>query len=132
MEAAVRRTLRARVICGVLALAMGAVPLAVNWPYLFGASGEDRISAWLSTAAGIITMGAGIYLLAGPRTRGRANVLTREGWRYWYAGGVLTVCLALLVGALFLDQPTSSTGVPALLVVGPLLQLFVSQDEARR
>ena len=125
------RTLRARIICGAVAIAMGAVALGVNWPYLFGPGTGDPGAAWLSALGGVLGVAIGCWILAGPRSKGERLVLTTSRGRIAYGVAVFLVCLALLVGGLTLDQPTTSTGLPALLAGNAFLLLFVPNEQNR-
>lgn len=123
-----KQTLRAQVLCGLVLLAMGAVPLVMNGRYLFGSGTEDGISAWLAVAAGLAVIGSGIHLLTGRRGRGEARVLTDEESRRTYALVMSGLCVLLLIGALFVQQPSVSTAVPGLLLAGTFPRLFVTDQ----
>lgn len=123
-----QRTLAARLVCGVILLAMGAVPLIMNGQYLFGGDWDDVLSAVLSVVTGLVAVGVGIYLLAGPRSHGKARVLTDAGSRRTFAGMMFALCTILLIGSLFVEHPSVSTGIPGLVLTNSFLQLFVSGD----
>ena len=120
-----QRTKQIQLLCGLLAIGMGLVSVVANWPYLLGTTGEDRWVAWFAAASGAAAIGDGAWLLRGPRSHGKALVLTRRQWRYGFAAVMVSFCAALMVGALSLTQPQVMTGVPSLLVITFLLQLFV-------
>ena len=120
-----RRTKQVRLLCGLLAIGMGLVSVVANWPYLLGTTGEDRWVARFAAASGAAAIGVGAWLLRGPRSHGKALVLTRRQWRYGFAALMVSFLAALMVWSLSLTQPQAITAVPALLVSTFLLQLFV-------
>ena len=127
-----RRTKQVQLLCGLLAIGMGLASIVANWPYLLGTTGDDRWVAWVAAACGTAAIAVGVWLLRGPRSRGKALVLTRRQWRYGFAAVMVPFCAALMVAALSLTQPQMMTGVPSLLVSTYLLQLFVvkgSEDD---
>lgn len=120
-----RRTKQVQLVCGLLAIGMGLASLVANWPYLLGTTGEERWAVWVAAGCGAAAIAVGVWLLRGPRRRGRALVLTRRQWRYGFAAVMVPFCAALMVAAFSLTQPQVMTGVPSLLVITFLLQLFV-------
>ena len=120
-----RRTKQVQLLCGLLAIGMGLVSVVANWPYLLGTTGEDRWVAWFAAASGAAAIAVGAWLLRGPRSHGKALVLTRRQWRYGFAALMVSLLAALMVWSLSLTQPQAITAVPALLVSTFLLQLFV-------
>ncbi|MCC3275689.1 MULTISPECIES: hypothetical protein [unclassified Arthrobacter] len=125
------RTARARLLCGLASLAVGSVPLILSWPYLF-TGGDEQISAWLASAAGLIAVGTGVWLLTGARSRGEEQVLTQDRSRTGYAAVMIGVCVLLLAGSLSLDQPTVSTGVAPLLITNCFRMLFERDERANK
>ncbi|MFW3385327.1 UNVERIFIED_CONTAM: hypothetical protein RF648_04945 [Kocuria sp. CPCC 205274] len=127
-----RRTKQVQLLCGLLAIGMGLASIVANWPYLLGTTGDERWVAWVAAACGAAATAVGVWLLRGPRSRGKALVLTRRPWRYGFAAVMVPFCAVLMVAALSLTQPQTMTGVPSLLVSTFLLQLFVvegSEDD---
>lgn len=120
-----------RLLSGFLAAGTGWVSVAANWPYLLGTTGEDQWIAWVAAGCGTAAIAVGVWLWIGPRSRGKALVLTRRHWRYGFAAVMTTVCAGLLVAGLNASQPSLTTGVPALLVLNPLLQLFVPEGSEK-
>lgn len=120
-----RRTKQVQLLCGLLGIGMGLASVVANRPYLLGATGEDRWVAWFAAASGAAAIAVGAWLLRGPRSHGRALVLTRRQWRYGFTAVMVSFCAVLMVGALSLTQPQVMTGVPSLLVITFLLHLFV-------
>lgn len=120
-----RRTKQVQLLCGLLAIGMGLVSVVANWPYLLGTTGEDRWVAWFAASSGAAAIAVGAWLLRGPRSHGKALVLTRRQWRYGFAAVMVAFLAVLMVGALSLTQPQVMTAVPSLLVITFLLQLFV-------
>ncbi|TDL43040.1 hypothetical protein [Kocuria rosea] len=124
-------TKRMRLLGGFLAVSMGLVSVAANWPYLLGTAGEDQGIAWVAAGCGTAAIAAGVWLWLGPRSQGKALVLTRRQWRYGFTAVMITMCAALLVAALSATQPSLMTGVPSLLVISFLLQLFVPEGSEK-
>lgn len=120
-----------RLLSGILAVGMGLVSVAANWPYLHGTTGEDRWIAWAAAGCGAAAIAAGVWLWSVPRSHGKALVLTRRQWRYGFAAVMVTVCAALLVAALNAPQPHIMTGGSSLLVINFLLQLFVAEGSEK-
>lgn len=120
-----------RLLSGFLAASTGSVSVAANWPYLLGTTGEDQGVAWVAAGCGMAALAVGVWLWVGPRSRGKALVLTRRRWRYGFAAVMTTMCAGLLVAGLNTAQPSLTTGVPALLALNPLLQLFVPQGSEK-
>ena len=121
------RTMQVRQVGGVVSLAAGAVPLILNLPYLF--SGDDRLTAGLSIAAGLLAAGVGVWLLAGARSRGKEQVLTTDRGRVKFMAALAVLCaVMLIVSVLLLQQPTTSTGLFGFLLANSFRMLFVSDD----
>ncbi|MCQ1956224.1 hypothetical protein NNX39_06850 [Arthrobacter sp. zg-Y826] len=120
----INRTQQVRQVGGVLSLAAGAVPLILNLPYLF--SGDDRLTAGLTVAAGLLAAGIGVWLLAGARSRGAEQVLTADRGRVKFMAATAVLCAVLLIiSLLLLQQPTTSTGLFGLLLANSFRMLFV-------
>ena len=118
------RTMQVRQVGGVLSLAAGAVPLILNLPYLF--SGDDRLTAGLSIAAGLLAAGIGVWLLAGARSRGKEQVLTADRGRVKFMAAIAVLCaVMLIISLLLLRQPTTSTGLFGFLLANSFRMLFV-------
>lgn len=120
-----------RLLSGSLAVSMGLVSVAANWPYLLGTTGEERWVAWVAAGCGVAAIVVGVWLWIGPRSRGKALVLTHRQWRYGFAAVMVTVCAGLLVAGLNVSQPSLTTGTPSLLLISFLVQLFVPEDSER-
>lgn len=120
-----------RLLSGFLAAGMGLVSVAANWPYLLGATGADQGIAWVAAGCGMAAISAGVWLWIGPRSRGKALVLTRRQRRYGFTAVTIMMRAALLVAALSGTRPSLMTGVPSLLVISFLLQLFVAEGSEK-
>lgn len=126
------RTRRARIACGTAAVVMGAVALGVNWPYLVGSREGDPVAAWLSAVGAVIGLAVGSWILAGPRSKGERLVLSSSRGRLRYGAVITVVCVGLFIAGLLLEQPTTSTGLPALLMANAFLTLFVRDGQENR
>ncbi|MFF0990119.1 hypothetical protein [Kocuria nitroreducens] len=122
-----RRTKQVQLLSGLLAIGMGLVSVVANWPYLLGATGQDRGVAWFAGGSGAAAIAVGAWVLRGPRSRGKDLVLTRRQWRYGFAALMVSFLAALMAAVLSLPQPQVLTGVQSLLMITVLLQLFVVQ-----
>lgn len=91
-----RRTGPARISAGAVAVAMGAVSIAVNVPYT--TTGPDRMMAWAAIGCAGVGACLGLWLLTGPAPRGRRLVLTRSRTRIGFAAGMTVVWILLLGG----------------------------------